>query len=339
MDQNPVGQPTYDFKSAKKQFSRIGLALVAFLAATYAAMYLIQFILVYALGVQSYPTWTPVLISSVSMYGIGVPLFRLCLRGTKCAAPQRGKVNLGTLGVLFLIAYAVSYVGSFIGKFSAATLELTTGISFSTDVTNVMMGLPWYVTLVYAVVVGPWFEELVFRKMILDRTRAYGEKLAIFFSALLFAFFHTNLEQFFYAFLIGLVLGYLYLRTGKLTACWLLHAVYNFFGGLLPSVLMQQIDYDALLMAETAEQQMQIITENPIGYMLMVVYSMLVMDAVIAGFILLSTYKKRLRFAEAELTLPHDSEASTAFVNVGVILFIALCSLMPFLEAILVQIA
>ena len=45
MDQTPVGQPTYDFKSAKKQFSRIGLALIAFFAATYAAMYLIQFIL------------------------------------------------------------------------------------------------------------------------------------------------------------------------------------------------------------------------------------------------------------------------------------------------------
>lgn len=339
MDQTPVGQPTYDFKSAKKQFSRIGLALIAFFAATYAAMYWIQFILAYALGVQSYPTWAAELVSCVSMYGVGVPIFRLCLCGTKCAAPQRGKVNLSTIGILFLIAYAMSYVGSILGNLSSAILEQATGIPIGTNVSDVMTDLPWYVTLLCVVIVGPLFEELVFRKMILDRTRAYGEKLAIFFSALLFAFFHTNPEQFFYAFLIGLVLSYLYLRTGKLTACWLLHAAYNFFGGLLPGVLLQQFDLDALAAAETAEQQMQLITENPIGYALILLYSMLVMGAVIAGFVLLGIYKKRLRFAEAELTLPHDSEASTAFVNVGVILFIALCSFMPFLQAILVQMA
>ena len=338
MDQNPVVRPTYDFKSAKKQFSRIGLALVAFFAATYAAIFLIEFVLT-CFPLPGYPRWLSVLISCVGMYGVGVPVFCLCLCGTKRAAPKKGKFSFGTIGILLLIAYAMSYVGSIVGILSTATLEALTGLSFTAGVGDLLMDLPWYVTLVYAVVVAPFFEEFVFRKMILDRTRAYGEKLAIFFSALLFAFFHTNPEQFFYAFLIGLVLGYLYLRTGKLTACWLLHAVYNFFGGLLPGVLMHQFDYDALMAAETAEQQMQIITENPIGYMLMVVYSMLVMDAVIAGFILLSTYKKRLRFAEAELTLPHDSEASTAFVNVGVILFIALCSFMPFLEAVLVQMA
>ena len=337
MDQTPVVKPVYDFKSAKKQFSRIGLALVAFFAAMYAAIFLIEIVLIFGFHIDGFSEAASVLISCVRMYGVGLPVFWLSPRGLPHAAPQRGKVNFGTFGILLLIAYAMSYVGGVIGKLSSALLEQIMGIPFTTSVSDWLTGMPWYVLLVYAVIVGPFFEELMFRKLILDRTRAYGEKLVIFFSALLFAFFHTNVEQFFYAFLIGLVLGYLYLRTGKLSVCWLLHSVYNFFSGLLPTVLLQQFDFDALAAVETAEQQMQLIAENPVGYALIILYDMLIMGVLIAGFILLGIYKKRLHFAEAELTLPRDSEASTAFVNVGVILFIAVCSFLPFLEVILTQ--
>ena len=334
MDQNPVVRPTYDFKSAKKQFSRIGLALVAFFAATYAAIFLIEFVLT-CFPLPGYPRWLSVLISCVGMYGVGVPVFCLCLCGTKRAAPQKGKFSFGTIGILLLIAYAMSYVGSIVGILSTATLEALTGLSFTAGVGDLLMDLPWYVTLVYAVVVAPFFEEFVFRKMILDRTRAYGEKLAILFSAFMFAFFHTNLEQFFYAFLVGLVLAYLYLRTGKLTACWLLHGAYNFIGGFLPTLLSQRIDYDAL----TAEEQMQVIAENPVGYAMLMLYGFIIMAVLVAGSILLGIYKKRLHFEQAELTLPSDTEATTAFVNVGVILFIAVCVALAILSSILVQMA
>lgn len=338
MDQNSVVPPTYDFKSAKKQFSRIGLALVAFFAATYAAIFLIEYILTY-FPLPGYPRWLSVLISCVGMYGVGVPVFYLCLRGTKHAPPKSGKVTLGTIGVLFLIAYAMSYVGSIVGLLSVATLETLTGLSFTAELTGLLMDLPWYVTLVYTVVIGPFFEELVFRKMILDRTRAYGEKLAILFSAFMFAFFHTNLEQFFYAFLVGLVLAYLYLRTGKLTACWLLHGTYNFIGGFLPTLLAQQTDYDALVAAQSAEEQMQVLSENPVGYAMFMLYGLIIMAVLVSGSVLLGIYKKRLHFEKAELTLPSDTEATTAFVNVGVILFIAVCVALSVLSSMLVQAA
>ena len=151
----------------------------------------------------------------------------------------------------------------------------------------------------------------------------------------MFAFFHTNLEQFFYAFLVGLVLAYLYLRTGKLTACWLLHGAYNVIGGFLPTLLSQRIDYDAL----TAEEQMQVIAENPVGYAMLMLYGFIIMAVLVSGSVLLGIYKKRLHFEQAELTLPSDTEATTAFVNVGVILFIAVCVALAILSAVMVQLA
>lgn len=337
MDQTPAVQPTYDFKSAKKQFSRIGLALVAFFAASYAVICCIDIFVVFVFKIESYPEWAIVLRSAIGMYCVGAPVFRLCLRGTKAAAPTRGKVSLGTMCILFFISYAMTYIGNIAGNLAALLFEKATGLSITSTATELTPALPWYVTLLCVVLIGPFFEELIFRKMILDRTRVYGEKTSIFFSALLFAFFHMNLQQFFYAFLVGLVFGYLYLRTGKLSACWMLHAAFNFFGGLLPGVLLQYTNYDALLEITTYEDFMQFMLQNMPAYMLWMLYAMTVLAFVIAGFALLGVYKKRLYFAKAEQTLPPDSEASTTLVNVGVILFVALCVIFPIVEAALVK--
>jgi len=60
----------------------------------------------------------------------------------------------------------------------------------------------------YASILAPIAEELLFRGYILRSLRPYGKKFAIFGSAFLFGLFHGNLLQTPYAFLMGLVLGY-----------------------------------------------------------------------------------------------------------------------------------
>jgi membrane protease YdiL (CAAX protease family) len=61
----------------------------------------------------------------------------------------------------------------------------------------------------YASILAPIAEELLFRGYILRTLRPYGKKFAIFGSALLFGLFHGNLLQTPYAFLMGLLLGWL----------------------------------------------------------------------------------------------------------------------------------
>ncbi|MBQ8834057.1 MAG: CPBP family intramembrane metalloprotease [Oscillospiraceae bacterium] len=60
----------------------------------------------------------------------------------------------------------------------------------------------------YASLMAPIAEELIFRGFALRTLRPFGKKFAIFGSAFLFGIFHGNLIQAPYAFLIGLVLGY-----------------------------------------------------------------------------------------------------------------------------------
>ena len=47
-------------------------------------------------------------------------------------------------------------------------------------------------TLVFAVILGPVLEELVFRGLIISRMRRFGDKAAILFSAAIFALFHET---------------------------------------------------------------------------------------------------------------------------------------------------
>lgn len=60
----------------------------------------------------------------------------------------------------------------------------------------------------YASILAPVWEELLFRGYVLRSLRPFGKRFAILGSALLFGLFHGNLLQTPYAILIGLVLGY-----------------------------------------------------------------------------------------------------------------------------------
>lgn len=61
----------------------------------------------------------------------------------------------------------------------------------------------------YASLLAPVAEEFLFRGYILRTLRPFGKKFAVFGSAFLFGLFHGNLLQTPYAFLMGLLLGYI----------------------------------------------------------------------------------------------------------------------------------
>lgn len=72
-------------------------------------------------------------------------------------------------------------------------------------------------------------EELIFRGMILHGLRSrYGEVMSVVLSALMFALMHGSLQQLVYPFLLGLIMGWIVLRTGSLISSIILHFVNNF---------------------------------------------------------------------------------------------------------------
>ena len=78
------------------------------------------------------------------------------------------------------------------------------------------------------VIIAPVVEELIFRGAIMSGfIRNYKPVYAIFFSALLFALFPLNPWQFPATFLLGLILGWVRIRTNSVLACIAGHAIHN----------------------------------------------------------------------------------------------------------------
>ena len=90
-----------------------------------------------------------------------------------------------------------------------------------------IMQLPMgFVSLVF---LGPITEEIVFRGAILKAlSKSFDNKwTAIIISALLFAIIHFNPSQLLHAFVIGMLLGWICIKTQSIVPCLLIHIINN----------------------------------------------------------------------------------------------------------------
>jgi membrane protease YdiL (CAAX protease family) len=96
-------------------------------------------------------------------------------------------------------------------------------------------GLPALITLV---VVAPLTEEPLCRGLILGGfLRRYSATQAVLASAVLFALVHLNPYQLASAFVLGILLGWLFLKTASLLPCLFVHALHNAGGWIAADVL------------------------------------------------------------------------------------------------------
>lgn len=319
--QRDTQRPSDKLKTARHCFSVLGCAVLLLLAGQLAVSRLVDRCMPLFFPAGGYPTWLPLLIAYLVFFGIVFPLAALLLRRLPVAAPEKGKISARHFFAFLPILYLCSYVGSQLSQWLIALLADAFGLQMGSALGTLLLTHPLVMVFIL-LLAAPLCEEWFFRKLLLDRACIYGEKLAIFVSALLFACYHTSVYQFFYAFFVGLILGYLYLRTGKLWVTILMHAVFNLLCSILPYVMLRFGIFAAFMEAETMDEQIAVITENPVGVAVACVYGFVCLGLLIGGCLLLGKYRKKVFFKPAACPLPPDTEGAAAFVNVGMLLCI-----------------
>lgn len=99
--------------------------------------------------------------------------------------------------------------------------------------TSAPMPLPlnsfsWLVAnLVFLAVLPAIFEELLFRGIILNGLKQYGKVKAVIFSALLFALMHGSIDQTLYPILLGIVFGFVAIKTNSVVPTIIMHFINN----------------------------------------------------------------------------------------------------------------
>lgn len=287
--------------SAKKVFSTIGFALFAMLLVTNLVRIGTVLLFRYFSPQILLTNWYTWFLTGFSFYLCGGLTFYLIISKIKPAPINEARafpikhllisliISIGTMYVLNLFSAYLNNLISFL-KGSVVTNPLETATANSS----------WLLTLLFGCVFSPLVEEIIFRGVLLNRLRWFGDKNAILFSGLMFGLFHVNLYQFFYATALGFIFAYVATKTNSIIYSFILHAIINLLGMFIMPILVSM--------------------NAAIGGFIIIVC---IIGAIVAFF----TYKSQIVIEPPIAELPEDFKPSCQYANVGTICYFVLCGI------------
>lgn len=147
----------------------------------------------------------------------------------------------------FLIGIVVYILNVFVAAFFNSILQAF-GYSFSSSSSSGGSYPFWLfiVNLIMTAVLPAICEETAHRGMLLKSMSTLGYKKAIIISALLFGLLHLNIEQFFYATIIGLYLGYISVLCDTIYPAMIVHFMNNAIGVLMSYATANGVPLNAM---------------------------------------------------------------------------------------------
>lgn len=142
---------------------------------------------------------------------------------------KRRAVSYQTPGPLFYIPVVFAGIGACIGlNYLISLLRIPELFPAYQEISKQIYGGNIVIQLVTVVAGAAVIEELLFRGIIYGRLKDFlGVRASLVISALLFGLYHMNMVQGIYAFIIGLVLAYVYEKFKTIAAPILAHGTAN----------------------------------------------------------------------------------------------------------------
>ena len=294
--------------SDKKFFSNIGTSYFAL-----GLSALIFQVIIIAIVALYYPSVTGnisalSIISTICNYILPFPLFYYLMKKITSYKLEKNGINAKTFVLYIGITLTLMWIGNIIGLLITALIGGATQNDISNPVQTLINNTSIWFNLIFVSILAPIFEELFFRKFLIDRTIKYGAKASIILSAVIFGLYHGNLNQFFYAFLMGGFFAYVYTKTGKITYTIALHMIVNLLGSVASLIVVNSV--------KNLQSGVEIIDIIVIG-----IYLVILLLSLLLGIIGFTKYKE-VKFDEPETKLAQPLR--TMFINPGMIFFILL---------------
>ncbi len=133
------------------------------------------------------------------------------------------KVSIGTGLISVFMAFCLIPLVSLINMFSSFFVENSVDDTLLAVVTN----NPMWLNLILIALVPAVVEEFIFRGLIFNGYKKRNPLMAMILSAFLFGLIHMNVNQFSYAFIIGIIFALLTYATGSIIPSTIAHFVIN----------------------------------------------------------------------------------------------------------------
>ncbi len=295
----------------KEVFSRIGFSF----AISFLVVNVIQLAVVAILTIIDssllHSSWLTWILIIISFYLVGVPLFYWMVKNLQ-DAPKQSQKKLKVFEIIEYgcIAYTLAYVFNLLTLLLTTVIELIKGnlvpnIGEELVVETTPLGL-----FICGVIVSPIIEELLFRKILLDKIKMYGDKVAILVSAVAFGLYHGNLSQVFYATALGAIFAYVTLKTNRIQYAIILHIFINGMSAvIMPTILGDGTDFIRILFA------------------MVIIFMILIL-----GIIGLVKLFKTVKLEEGIYYIHKERILSTVFGNGGMIGYLVFCFVLIFLS-------
>ncbi|MGN0318569.1 MAG: lysostaphin resistance A-like protein [Lachnospira sp.] len=247
---------------------------------SYMALVMISFTLLNSV-VPGYPEWVDYVLSEAVILFLVLIYIALMRINIFKQMPIR-RLKPGDVGLSILTGYllipAVIFINAVSMLFSNNYLQ---------ESSETLFNMPFFEQILLMAVIPSLVEEFVFRGLYFTTYRRNGLIGAAVMSGLVFGMFHLNINQFCYAFVMGIVMSVMVEATGSLWSSVCAHFAVNTYSVLMVKLYKLLGIYDKLMNAQ--EQSAETVEEIPvIGQIIAYVVQISSMAIMAVAFLLLA---------------------------------------------------
>ncbi|MBQ7957133.1 MAG: CPBP family intramembrane metalloprotease [Clostridia bacterium] len=224
---------THKAKADLKRLSiRIGVCILVFLSAPYILGLMLNLSGTYDLYLNNsaFQFAVELLYSVIFLF---LPFFLLyktekkdnrLLIESSFEKPQSPGVFFAAIGFGLMLCFCGDFISTWISAFFenlGITLTTTAEISIPTS------GAPLLLFILSTAILPAAVEEFAMRAVTMQALRKYGDRFAIIMTALVFGLMHRNAVQGIFAFIAGVVFGYITIATKSVWTAVIVHSLNN----------------------------------------------------------------------------------------------------------------
>ncbi len=288
----------------KKAFGKMGFGLatseIGWLVLSFLIGFLIRGTLLSLIRENALYFDVYYIINYLLMYGTLIGALWIWIRRLPEAPLQpKKKLSVGMFSSLMVITLGggavLTYIGYFVQQMFNQILEM-----FGAESSGTSMEPSFLVGIIVTCIFAPVFEEIMFRKVLLDKLRPFGDVVVILVSGITFGLTHLNFQQFIFASFVGMMFAYTMLRTNNLLYPIAMHAIYNATQSLLKPFIINSSLFE----------------RNPL-----VVFA-IDGTTIFIGLSLLFTNLKRIQLNRPQYRFSRKLSAGTILVNAGMLVYL-----------------
>lgn len=317
---------------AKRNYAATGLGFAAFGCTVFALQLCYDNIItgIFGADVINSPwySWVQIIVPT---YGFGFMMMLLLCKRAEKTPLEKHNMTIGQFICCIFMNTAIAGVGAIIGALVNMFVLLPSDGGGANALAELMLHSNAFWRILTVGIGAPVFEELIFRKLLIDRVHKYGEGIAVLTSGLLFGLFHGNFSQLFYATGLGLFFAYIYVRTGKIRYTIAFHMIINLSSAAVSIPLMQGTDYallDRIVASDPQAPETKALFMQILPNLLLTAgWFILLVIFALTGLILWIVNAKKFYLVRSAEYVERE-KLKTVFGNFGMIYFLLLCALL-----------